>query len=167
MASVTGKSLLVTFWLAFFVAGISIALPEPISTAIGSVGQVALAVIWMGYPILLFCYFAERAARVVGVLMLVCSALVGYVLSVLVYDKSGGLMRGTIAPLVGAALIVVPFVAGASALKQGEKAAKMESRVGVIATAAALFALPFFGAYVHERFRRLFANHDQQEVHAG
>ncbi|MFZ1869130.1 MAG: hypothetical protein WAU49_11645 [Steroidobacteraceae bacterium] len=155
MLSVSGKSLLIAFWLAFLMAGVSVALPKPLSAAFGGVAQLALATIWIGYPISLFYYLANRNARAVGVSLLVCGALLGYVLSVFGYSENAGLVRGRVVPLLGAVLIAAPFVAGAFALKKGEKAASAESKIGIIATAVALFALPFFGAYIHERVRRV------------
>ena len=93
-----------------------------------------------------------------GVSLLICGAVLGYALSVFVYSENAGLMRGRVAPLLGAALIAAPFVAGAFALKEGERAARAESKIGVVATTAALFAFPFFGAYIHDRFRRVPCN---------
>ncbi len=154
MTSISGRSLLVAFWVAFLVAGISAALAAPISVIVGGAAQLALAVIWIGYPVGLFYSFAGQRARLVGVPLMICGALAGYVLSVFVYDKDDGVARSTVAPLLGAVLILIPFVAGAWSLKDGEKRTKVGPTANVVLTALALFALPFFGAYVHERFCR-------------
>jgi len=125
MTSTSGRSLLIAFWIAFVVAGLAAVLPAPLSTVFGSVAQLVLVVIWVGYPIGLFHCFAEHKARIVGVPLMACGALIGYVLSVIVYDKSGEVARSTVALLLGAALIFTPFVAGAYALNEGEKRAKV------------------------------------------
>ena len=155
MLSVTGKSLLVAFWVAFFIAGASVTLPTPLSTALGGLAQLALALIWLGYPISMFYYFARGRGRTIGVSLLSFCALAGYVLSVFAYSKNAGVATARVASLLGFGLILALFFAGARALKEGEKAANAESKAGIVATAVALFALPFFGAYIHERFRRI------------
>jgi hypothetical protein len=162
MTSVSGRSLLITFWAAFLVAGLSVALTGPLSVFVGSAAQLVLAAIWIGYPIGLFQSFAGQKARLAGVPLMICGALAGYVLSVFVYEKDGGAARSTVAPLVGAVLIFIPFIAGAYALKVGERRAKVGPSANVFVTALALFALPFFGAYVHERFCRA-----RSRMHAG
>jgi hypothetical protein len=156
LASLSGRSLLVAFWMAFIVSALATALPVPASGVFAAVGQFVLAIIWLGYPIGLFHCFAARKVRIVGVPVMTCGVLIGYVLSVFVYDKGGELARSTVAPLLGAAFIFAPFIAGAHALKEGEKRAKLSHTANVVLTAFALFAFPFFGAYVHERFRRAF-----------
>jgi len=157
LASTSGRSLLTAFWAAFVVSALADALPMPLSGVLGTLGQFCLAVIWIGYPIGLFHCFAKRKKRVIGVLLITCGAIVGYGLSVFVYDRGGSLATSTVAPIVGAALILVPFIAGAHALKDGERRAQIGNTANVGITALALFGFPFSGAYVHERFRRVFS----------
>ena len=154
LASFSGKALLSAFWVSFVVAGLGAMLPVPLSTLISGIAQLILALIWIGYPIALFYSFTGPKARVIGVSMMVCGVIIGYVLSVFVYDQNGNLVKSTVFPLLGAALVLAPFIASARALTDGERAAQTSQTASVATTAVALFALPFFGAYVHERFRR-------------
>lgn len=152
LTSISGKTLLVAFWAAFLVASVAAGLPEPISTVVGGTAQLVLVIIWIGYPIaLLHCLSGHRVQRI-GVPLIACGALVGYGLSVLLYDENGDFWRSTVAPLLGAVLLFAPFAAGAYALWSGEKAANLPHARHLVATALALFALPFFGAYSHKRF---------------
>lgn len=152
LTSISGKALLVMFWAAFFVAGVAVGLPWPVSTMVGGTAQLVLALIWIGYPIALLYCLSGRRVRRIGVPLIACGALVGYGLSVLLYDTTGGFWRSTAAPLLGAVLIFAPFAAGAYALCSGEKAANSANTRNLVATALALFAFPFFGAHCHKRF---------------
>jgi hypothetical protein len=157
LALTSGRSLLIAFWSAFVVSAVADTLLTPLSGVLSALGQFFLAVIWIGYPIWLFHCFAKQKSRVIGVLLMACGVLVGYGLSVFVYDRNGPPARSVVAPVVGAALIVVPFVVGAHALKDGEQRAKVGNTASVGITALSLFAFPFLGSYVHERFRRAFS----------
>src|SRR5262245_61589919 len=87
LAATSGRSLLIVFWISFLVAGLAVALPVPLRTAVGSVAQVIVIVIWIGYPIALFRCFAGHKARGIGVPLMACGVVLGYGLSVFVYDK--------------------------------------------------------------------------------
>lgn len=92
LASFSGRSLLTAFWVTFVAAGLGAMLPAPVSTLTGGVAHLVLASIWIGYPIALLYCFAGPKERVVGVSMMTCGAVIGYALSVFVYDQNGDLV---------------------------------------------------------------------------
>jgi Na+/phosphate symporter len=158
LASTSGSRLLVAFWTAFFLASFAAALPEPLSTMLGAIGQSGLAVIWIGYPIALLHLLSGHRMRTIGVPLIVCSTMVGIAISILSFDRNGNFWNDNVAPLLGAVLFCLPFVTGAHALKNGEKAAGLAPTTNLVATALALFALPFLAPYVHERFCLAYSN---------
>jgi hypothetical protein len=119
---------------------------------LGVIGQSGLAVIWIGYPLALLHLLSGRRMRTIGVPLIACSTMVGIAISILSFDRNGNFWNDNVAPLLGAALFCLPFVTGAHALKIGEKAAGLAPTRSVVATALALFALPFLAPYVHKRF---------------
>lgn len=157
-ASTTGNELLIAFWTAFLLASVAAALPEPLSTVLSVIGQSALAVIWIGYPIALLHLLSGNRMRTIGVPLIACGTVVGIAISILTFDRNGNLWNDNVAPLLGAALFFVPFVTGAQALKSGEKAAGLTPTRNLVATALALFALPFLAPYVHKRFSLAYSN---------
>jgi hypothetical protein len=89
------------------------------------------------------------------VIALIIGVVLGYWLSVFGYAESGGVARTVFAPIAGAALILAPFIVGSYALVNAECRGKGAPKAGVMLTILMLVALPFLGAYVHERFRRI------------
>lgn len=157
LLSKSGRQVLAMFWVVFLVAGVSAAAPAQPSTVFGIVTQLALGLFWFGYPIALYrCLSADKHSNS-GVVLLVAAIALGYSLSVFASSESGSGVWGVVAPASGVVLVFSPFVAGAVALKNAENQARLKSAAGVAVTALALFAFPFFGAYVHERFRRAHA----------
>ena len=152
-----GRQLLVAFWVAFAIASLGVTSPSFFASALGALGQIALALVWAGYPIAIFGCLADRRHRSLGVIGLIICVVLGYWLSVFGYAENGGVARSTLAPIVGAALILAPFIAGSYALTNAERRGKGGPKAGVVLTTLMLFALPFCGAYVHERFRRISA----------
>jgi ABC-type spermidine/putrescine transport system permease subunit II len=96
--------------------------------------------------------------RTIGVPLIVCSTMVGIAISILSFERNGNFWNDNVAPALGAALFCLPFVAGAHALKNGEKAAGLAPTTNLVATALALFALPFLAPYVHKRFCLAYSN---------
>lgn len=155
LTSWNGRQLLVAFWTAFAIAGLGVTSPSFLARAAGGLGQFALATLWVGYPIALFsCVEGRRRRSVVAIGLIIC-ALLGYWLSVFVYAGNGGFARSTLSPIAGAMLVLVPFVAGSHALANAERHEFGTPKAGVVPTTLMLFALPFWGAYVHERFLRI------------
>lgn len=153
----SGRQLLFVFWVLFLVAGACAVVPASQSTVVGVVTQLILGLFWFGYPVALFRCLSEGRRGGGGALLLLGAIAIGYWLSVFASTDGGGTVWGVVAPVVGAVLVFSPFVAGAVALKNAEHRAQLKSQAGVVLTALALFAFPFFGAYVHERFRRAHA----------
>lgn len=158
LALASGNELLIAFWAAFLLASVAAVLPEPFSTLLGVIGQSALTVIWIGYPIAVLYLLSGHRMRTIGVPLLVCSAMVGIAMSILSFDRNGNFWNDDVAPLLGAALFFLPFVAGAYALKNGEKAAGLAAGKNLVATTLALFAIPFLAPYIHKRVCSTYSN---------
>jgi hypothetical protein len=151
----SGRQLLVTFWVVFLVAGSCAAVTSPQSSVVGSLAQLMLGLFWFGYPVALFRCLSDDKRRSGGAILLVGAIALGYWLSVFASSESGGTIRGVVAPVAGAVLVFLPFVAGALALRNAEDRVQLKSEASVVLTALALFAFPFFGGYVHDRLRRV------------
>lgn len=158
LMSRSGLQLLVAFWVAFAVASLGATSTSFLARVVGGLGQLALSTIWAGYPIAVFGCLADRRRRSAGVIALVIGIALGYWLSVFGFAGSGGIARTALAPIAGAALILAPFFAASHALTNAEHRGHVAPKAGLVLTTLMLFGFPFFGAYMHERFRRISAS---------
>ena len=156
LIATSGYHLLVVFWFVFVVTGACAAVPARQSTAVGVATQLALLLFWVGYPVVIFRCLVEGQRGCRGASLLLGVIILGCWLSVFGATDVGGPVRDMLLPVVGAVLVFSPFVAASVALTNAERRSQMDSNAGVVLTALALFSFPFFGAYVHDRFRRAY-----------
>lgn len=167
LASTSGKQLLATLWVSFALSWLGDASATSIARAVGVLGQAGLALVWAGYPIAVFACLAEPRRRVPGAIALVVCIALGYSLNVFTYSESGGVLGSTLAPIAGAALILAPFVAASLSLSSAERHRIGQSGTSVALATLMFFALPYFGARLHERFRRLYAGPQTGQANSG
>jgi len=155
LIAMSGRQLLLVFWVTFLVAGACAAVPALQSSVVSIATQLALLLFWFGYPVVLFRCLLDGQHSGLGALVLVGAIILGYWLSMFLATDGVDPIRGVLVPVVGAVFVFSPFAAAAMVLVNVERRSQMDSKAGVVLTALALFGFPFFGGYVHERFRRV------------
>ncbi len=154
LASISGMKLLTVFWVIGAATVFGVTIQGPLLKVFVLVIELTLAVIWLGYPVVLYYCFARGPNRVVIVLLLVLAVIIGYAIGAFSrYINFQGISAYTIS-LVELLLIVTVFFTGAYALRMCEKRAHLQPHANIFLTTLALFAFPIFGAYIHNRFRQ-------------